>query len=249
MKAKGFIEEIQKFPMVTWEEVERIYDEALRDFEKLEERDGICLFGIPASTAKETFRNKYEFSVRERLGNPDAVARDMARHAKDVLVDCNMRTALRDIVRNIQRQTGKRYIADWSWSPREGKCYLLKYEHVPEVTQHRRVVEKVEISCPKKEEDYMKANIISLMEMGRRGWLDDSLVVGREKSGGGVLANMSFINGSIVPHEVWEVTAEAERYTWDVRKKWEEIEERLRGGSQRGSAMAVAKYSGNLLRR
>ena len=42
--------------MVTWEEVERIYNEALRDFENLEERDGICLLGIPASTAKEVFR-------------------------------------------------------------------------------------------------------------------------------------------------------------------------------------------------
>jgi len=249
MKAKGFIEEIQKFPMVTWEEVERIYDEALRDFEKLEERDGICLLGIPASTAKEVFRNKYEFSVRERLGDPDAVARDMARHAKDVLVDCNMRTALRDIVMNIQRQTGKRYIADWNWNPREGKCYIFKYEYRPESVNYQKIVEEAEIFCPKDERAYIEANMRSLMEIGRRGWLNDSLVMGHDRSGGGVLANMSFINGSIVPHRVWEVTAEAERYTWDIRKKWEDIEERLRGRSQKGSAMAVAKYSGNLLRR
>jgi len=112
------------------------------------------------------------------------------------------------------------------------------------------VVEEVEIVGPKDEEGaHIEANMRSLMEMGRRGWFDDSLVVGHDRSGRAVLANMSFINGSIVPHRVWEVTAEAERYTWDIRKKWEDIEERLRGESQRGSAMAVAKYSGNLLRR
>jgi hypothetical protein len=131
---------------LSWEDVERHYQQALRSFEELERSKATCLLGTPVSLAKRAFQDRFQYSVENRAGDPKRILREMVRHASDVLIDCAERSAYRIALEVQMKRWGKPCTVRWNWSPAQGKCYIYQ-QYAPEA---RPVVD--EIKCPREDE-------------------------------------------------------------------------------------------------
>ena len=208
---------------VSWEEVEEVYEEALKDFSELEELGAECLFGTPASTAKQMFEDRFGFTVKERLGDPSAVLENMVAHAKSVLTTCAKVTSSKWALKSIIRKSGRNCFVSWNWSPIKGVCTLYKYDPLAPPFSQKRLLDKKEVPCPKGEENYTLANVTAMNALGMFSWINECLLEARN-----IISKGRYENGQLIVERVWDVEEEARKWYEPLEKKWSELEESIR---------------------
>jgi len=202
---------------VSWEDVEKIYEEALKDFTELEELGARCILGIPVSLPKKIFIDRYEYTVENRVGSPEAVLQNMIYHAKDVLVECAKITAKDWVLKSIIKRSGRNCFASWNWSPLEGECTIYKYNPLT-----KKKIDQKDIPCPRDEEAHVLANFTAVNEMGRLSWINECLLEARN-----IISKCSYVKGvGVIVEKVWDLEEEAEKWYGSLKEKWEKLYEK-----------------------
>ncbi|MGC9086649.1 MAG: hypothetical protein ACP5IT_10700 [Thermoproteota archaeon] len=202
---------------VTWSDVDYIYNEAINDFEELEKAKAECPFYVSPSLAKTIFKNNFEVSVKNRLGSPYAVAKEMAKHASDVILACAEMTSKKAIVGEIMKESGKNCFVAWDWSPTKGVCTLYKYDPL-KAPMEGSLLEKDTTSCPHNPNAYGEANIKSVSALADKGWLDECLLDMRP-----LVSDVSRYDSTFIPKKMWNVEEEAKKWYSAWEQKWKDL--------------------------
>jgi len=203
--------------MVTWKDVDDIYNEAMNDFEELERAKAECPFWTSPTLAKKIFNDKFEYSVKNRLGTPLYLAREMTKHASEVILACAELTSKKAVTKDVMKETKKNCFVSWNWSPIRGECTIYKYGPLKSVMEGS-VIEKENVSCPHDENAYREANEKAVAEAGRRGWLDECLLEVHN-----LISDVSYENGALEIRSTWDLNEEAKKWYNPWEKKWKEL--------------------------
>jgi hypothetical protein len=206
---------------VTWDDVEKVYNEAMNDFEELERAKATGPFGMPISTVKQTFEERFGYALKHRLGRPEILAKEIAEHAHDALLMYAGATAEKEVIKEIMKETGKNCFVDGTWDSSKGVCTLYKFDPLKLPSEKGKIIEKEEVSCPYNESEGMEAEHIMITEMGNRGWFDECLFQVLPN----VVSDVEYLGENNVEfRSTWNLESEAKKWYEEWEKKWKELE-------------------------
>lgn len=195
----------------TWEDVEKIYYGAIRDLESLELPGAECPLGTPPALAKKFFEDRFSYYVEEKAGNPDRVYDEIFSHASSIIMACARMSAGKMVTDGVVKESGRGCWAKWTWSPTRGECYLTSYDPVTRKTMAQHTV-----SCPKKEEAHVEANVKALRSMGEKDLTTKCLIEAR-----GLVSQLRFEDDKLILEKMWDLKKMVEDTVKTLKERWE----------------------------
>lgn len=159
-----------------WRKIEGFYDDAVADFGELEKIGRVGL--IDPGAMRERFVDRFETSVKKRYGEPDLVYKHMKEDTKYMIPFMAKAQARKGVIMDFAKRHGRSCFAEYLYFPEQGKCRLDRFFDL----EKREPSPSIEILCPKKKwgeataGDEFEAGMLSLGEMGERGWLRGCVV-------------------------------------------------------------------------